>query len=56
MFNNRSPHTLMFELGNKFDKDRWNEIKKMSSFHKLTRHIEFVDKDSFYSYIVEEKI
>lgn len=56
MFNNRSPHTLMFELGNQFDKDRWDKIKKMSSFHKLTRHKEFDDKNSFYNFIVEEKI
>lgn len=53
MYNNRSPHTLMFELGNPFSQDRWDEIKKMSSFHKLTRHIEYSSDDTFYKFIID---
>lgn len=52
MYNNRSPHTLMFELNRKYNEDRWNEIKKISSFHKLTRHKEEYKKDTFYFYIL----
>lgn len=53
MYNNRSPHTLMFELGNMYDEDRWNEIKKMSSFHKLTRHTEYNNDSTFYKFIID---
>ena len=53
MYNNRSPHTLMFELANSFDQDRWNEIKKMSSFHKLTRHTEYSNEGTFYRFILD---
>ena len=53
MYNNRSPHTLMFELDRQFDEKRWNEIKHMSSFHKLTRHTEYHKENTFYNYILE---
>lgn len=56
MYNNRSPHTLMFELGNKFDQHRWNEIKKISSFHKLTRHTEYGEEDTFYKFIIDSNL
>lgn len=55
MYNNRSPHTLMFELQNKFNDDRWKEIKEISSFHKLTRHFKYDNKDTFYDYIVKRE-
>lgn len=56
MYNNRSPHTLMFELGNQFNVNRWNEIKKMSSFHKLTRHTEYDREGTYYKYILRMSI
>ncbi|MCQ5146272.1 capsular polysaccharide synthesis protein [Enterocloster bolteae] len=53
MYNNRSPHTLMFELGNEFNENRWNEIKRMSSFHKLTRHVAYDREGTFYKHILK---
>lgn len=56
MFNNRTPHTLMFELGDKYNDDRWFEIIQMSSFHKLTRHITYdYNDDNFYNFIINSK-
>lgn len=52
MFNNRSPHTLMFELGKEYSKNRWNQIERMSSFHKLTRHNDYNCPGSNYEYIL----
>lgn len=54
MFNNHSPHTLMFELGNDYSKERFEQIKKMSVFHKLERHTDYSDKKgSMYEYIIK---
>lgn len=55
-FPNVSPHVLQFELENKFSKDRFEEIKKMSDFHKLNGNKDFTnkEKDTFYDYIVGE--
>lgn len=53
MYNNRSPHTLMFELANPFNQDRWNEISKMSNFHKLTRHTEYSYEGTFFGFILD---
>lgn len=52
MYNNRTPHTLMFELENDFNENRWKQIIKMSDIHKLTRHIEFKNSKSNYEYII----
>lgn len=38
-YNNVSPHILQFEMLDDYDADRFNEIKKMSDFHKLNHHI-----------------
>ena len=55
MYNNHSPHTLQFELSDNFDKERWDEILKMSCFHKLNRHNDYTNnKESFYYHILEE--
>ena len=53
MYNNRSPHTMMFELGDTFSEERWEELKKMSSFHKLTRHTEYDKEGTVYNYILK---
>ena len=53
MYNNRSPHTMMFELGDMFSEERWEELKKMSSFHKLTRHTEYDKEGTVYNYILK---
>lgn len=51
IFNNVSPHTLQFELLNKFNKERFEQIKGMSPVHKLSRHLENKNKNTFYNYI-----
>ena len=53
MYNNRSPHTLMFELDDKFNQQRWDELKQISDFHKLTRHNEFSKSETYYQYILK---
>ena len=55
-FSNVPPHVLQFEFFNKYDKDRWEEIKKISSIHKLTQKANFenADKNSFYDYVLKE--
>lgn len=53
-FNNHTPHTLMFELGDKYSKERFEQIKEMSAFHKLERHTDYSNcKDSMYEYIIK---
>lgn len=52
-FNNISPHILQFELNDDFQEIRFNEIKKMSDFHKLNWRIKLENKNSFYNYIVD---
>lgn len=55
MYNNRTPHTLMFELGDKYNEHRWNIIKSFSSIHKLTHHIKYPTEESnFYNKIIQE--
>ena len=53
-FNNINPHILQFELLNKYTKERFQQIEKMSCFHKLNRRIENnkEEKDTFYDYII----
>lgn len=38
-FNNISPHTLQFELMTDYNKERFEQIIRMSDFHKLNRRI-----------------
>ena len=54
VFNNNSPHVLQFELKENYSEERWNQIKEMSVFHKLTRHIMYEDfPNSFYMHILD---
>lgn len=54
VYNNQSPHTLQFELGMPYSEDRWNEIIKMSMFHKLNHHNDYTNTgESFYNYIIK---
>lgn len=53
-FNNRTPHTLQFELNDRFNENRWQQIIKMSDIHKLNRRV-IQNKSSektFLNYIV----
>ena len=54
MYNNSSPHTLMFELNDDFTVSRWDQIIKTSAIHKLTHHVQFDNPNSFYSHILRE--
>lgn len=54
VYNNHSPHTLQFELGEAYTEARWNEITSMSVFHKLNHHNDYTNTgDSFYNYIIK---
>lgn len=39
IYNNISPHILAFEMLNQFNEERFIDIKSMSDFHKLNRHV-----------------
>ena len=52
-FNDDSPHTLQFEFGNEYDEERWNDIMKMSGFHKLNRHVNYACERSNYSKVLD---
>lgn len=55
MFNNCNPHTLQFELDNRFDEKRWNQILKMSDFHKLNHHNDYTKvQNSYYNHIISQ--
>lgn len=41
LFNNVTPHELMFELGDEFSVERWNQICRATDVHKLQRHEKF---------------
>jgi hypothetical protein len=54
-FNNHSPHILQFELQEKYNDERWNQIMKMSAFHKLNWHNDYSRfQGSNYSHIIED--
>ena len=56
-FSNVPPHILQFELTKKYSKKRFEEIKKMSSLHKLNQKIDFsiCDGNTFYDYIINNQ-
>lgn len=57
MFNNVSPHVMQTELNDVFTEKRWNQIKKLSSFHKLNHHVQYNSSDgTLYNYILKEGI
>lgn len=53
-FSNTNPHILQFELLDDFDEKRWEQIKQISSIHKLNKAIRNQDKSrfTFYDYIL----
>lgn len=51
---NIPPHILQFELEKKYTEERWNEITKMSPFHKLNFRIKTDEKDTFYDFIINK--
>lgn len=53
VYNNINPHMLQYVMNKKFNKDLFERIMQKSSFHKLNRHIDLSDGDTFYNYIQE---
>lgn len=53
-FPNVNNHILQFELLEKYDSKRWEEIKQLTQFHKLNRRIKTDDKESNYYHIIKE--
>ena len=55
-FSNIPPHILQFELFDKYSEERFNQIAKMSSFHKLNQKLDFnkASPESNYYYIINK--
>lgn len=54
---NIPPHILQFELFDKFDETRFNQIIQMSDFHKLTwkdKRIKFDYSGTYYEYLIDK--
>jgi len=54
VFNNRSPHTLQFELNKPFTQERWEQLLKMSPLHKLNHHNKYDLDGTLYGHVLEE--
>lgn len=55
-FTNVAPHILVDELDNEFSSERMEEIKRISSFHKLNYKRSYTDNESsFYSMLIKQK-
>lgn len=52
-FNNHSTHTMQFELENKFNEQRWQELIRISDIHKLNHHMPYPGEGTIYDYIVK---
>ncbi len=50
-YSNVEPHLMQKELINEYDKNRFEDIKKLSTVHKLSNHIKEVDDNSLFRYI-----
>ena len=57
-YSNINPHILLFEYLDEFNDKRFEDIKKISSVHKLNRRLENDDKEkyTYYDYIVDNEI
>ena len=55
-YNNIAPHILQFELSNEYNKKRFEQIKEISSIHKLDKSVKNNDKNIFTNldYILKE--
>ncbi|MBE6760338.1 MAG: capsular biosynthesis protein [Ruminococcaceae bacterium] len=52
-FSNACPHILAQELCAPFSEERWEQLRGMSAFHKLSHHVDYPkDGGSFCSYII----
>ena len=56
VYPNTAPHVLVNELNNRFESERFEEIKSLSSFHKLNYKKTYVDNGySFYSILIVQR-
>ncbi len=54
VFDNVGPHIFVKELNQNYDVDRYNQIKRLSSFHKLNYKLDYIDNGrTFYSQIIK---
>lgn len=54
VYDNVTPHLMVRELNKRFDKDRFSELCRLSSFHKLNYKLEFsAREDTLYSMLVK---
>lgn len=53
-YSNIPPHILQFELLDKYNSERFNQIKKMSNIHKLNHRIVTSNKDTNYYHIISD--
>ena len=51
-FSNINPHILQFELLNEYNKERFEQIKKIIPIHKLNRYVGNKEKETFLDYII----
>ena len=54
VYNNQSPHVLQFELNEKYNEKRWQQIEAMSDFHKLNHHINYAMDGTMYEYVIRK--
>lgn len=53
-FSNACPHILARELTAPFSEERWEQLRGMSVFHKLSHHIDYPESGgTFYSHIID---
>lgn len=54
-FSNVPPHILQFEMLEQFDNDRWEEMRKISSIHKLTQKVakEDIKENCYFENIIK---
>lgn len=51
VYNNIDPHMLQYVLNQPFSEKTFDRILKKASFHKLNRHINFKEGNTFYNYL-----
>ena len=57
-FSNSIPHILLLRMFEEYDENIWNNIKKMTSFHKLSYKFDdenFIRKNTYYSRIIRKE-
>lgn len=53
VYNNINPHMMQYVMNDQFSEELYTRVLKNSSFHKLNRHVNLSDGDSFYNHLKE---